>query len=357
MARRPRLAEGIRFEPKEDGFVVRREAQNRVHFLNGTASLVLALSDGTNAVADIAATLQEHYGLREPPLDDVERVLGQLVEEGLVVDGAAAPADEGRDLGPVPPPSDRASAPSARVLILTPVKDAAPYLPGYFANLASLTYPHELLSLGMLEGDSRDGTFAALEGPIADLAGRFRRARHWQRDFGYRIPADLPRWTYSLQMMRRSVLARSRNHLLSRALDDEDWVLWIDVDVIEYPPDIVERLLAVGRSIVHPNCVCDWGGPSFDRNARRGREQLLLSDLRQEGDMVELDTVGGTMLLIRADLHRDGLVFPPFPYGRPNERARSSLPAIETEGLACMAWDMGHRCWGLPNLEVRHAPE
>jgi hypothetical protein len=67
------------------------------------------------------------------------------------------------------------------------------------------------------------------------------------------------------------------------------------------------------------------------------------------------------MLLVRADLHREGLVFPPFPYGRPNRFARATNPLmgdgmgeVETEGLGLMAKDMGHECWGMPNLEVVH---
>lgn len=240
------------------------------------------------------------------------------------------------------------------LLILTPVKDAIDHLSTYFGNLRSLDYPPDRLSLGMLESDSRDSTFEALAAPLERLAASWRRVRRWKTDFGYRIPAGLPRWTPSLQLVRRSVLARARNHLLFRALDDEDWVLWLDVDVVEYPADILQRLLAVGRSIVTPNCVTDYGGPSFDRNAWRGRGHHVLSDLRAEGELVELDTVGGTMLLIRADLHRDGLVFPPFPYGRANPKARPDTPELETEGLGLMARDMGHRCWGLPNLEILH---
>ena len=27
---------------------------------------------------------------------------------------------------------------------------------------------------------------------------------------------------------------------------------------------------------------------------------------------------------------------------------------VETEGLGLMAKDMGHECWGMPNLEVVH---
>jgi GT2 family glycosyltransferase len=149
------------------------------------------------------------------------------------------------------------------------------------------------------------------------------------------------------------VLARSRNYLLSRALDDEDWVLWLDVDVIEYPPDIIEKLLAVERDIVQPHCVLDYGGRSFDQNAWRDHGRLHLDDLREEGDVVELDAVGGTMLLVRADLHRDGLVFPVAPYGLTNPFARAT-GELETEGLGILARDMGYRCWGLPNLEIKH---
>jgi len=156
------------------------------------------------------------------------------------------------------------------------------------------------------------------------------------------------------------VLAKSRNHLLSRALADEDWVLWLDVDVIAYPRDIVERLLAAGRDIVQPHCVTE-GGRTFDHNAWRDQGRLLMSDLRAEGDLVRLHAVGGTMLLVRADLHRDGLIFPPFLYGRaspfvrqPNPWLPDTVGELETEGLGLMAMDMGHQCWGLPNLEILH---
>ena len=42
------------------------------------------------------------------------------------------------------------------VLILTPAKNAGPFLQTYFAALAKLSYPRELISLGFLESDSRD---------------------------------------------------------------------------------------------------------------------------------------------------------------------------------------------------------
>ena len=120
-----------------------------------------------------------------------------------------------------------------------------------------------------------------------------------------------------IQVARRAAISKSRQLSALAALDDEDWVLWLDVDVVEYPPDIIERLLAAGRDIVHPNCVKEYGGRSFDLNAWRDQGRLHLHDLRSEGDLVRLHAVGGTMLLVRADLHREGLVFPPFLYGKP----------------------------------------
>ena len=71
---------------------------------------------------------------------------------------------------------------------------------------------------------------------------------------------------------------------------------------------------------------------------------LPLSKLREQGDVVELHGVGGAMLMVRADVHREGAVFPSFPYKR----------RIETEGFAAMARDAGYKSWGMPNLEVIH---
>jgi hypothetical protein len=251
---------------------------------------------------------------------------------------------------PVPKPVVRAGT----VLILTPVKDAAACLDGYCERLRQLAYPHGAISLGFLESDSSDETFQALSRHVRRLRKEFRRVGLWKKDFGYQVPTGIHRGVETIQEQRRAILAKSRNHLLAHALEDEEWVLWLDVDVIEYPPDIIERLMATGKDLVQPHCVLDYRGPTFDKNAWRDHGRLHLDDLRAEGDLVELDAVGGTMLLVRADLHRDGLVFPSFPYGEGNPLIREGRGELETEGLGMMARDMGHRCWGMPNLEIRH---
>ena len=161
------------------------------------------------------------------------------------------------------------------------------------------------------------------------------------------MPDDVPRFEAVYQPQRRAVLARARNHLLFRALRDEDWVLWLDVDIVEYPRDILQRLIALDLDIVHPHCVTDYGGRSFDLNAWCDNGRVHMDDMRGRG-RVRLDSAGGTMLLVRADGHRDGLVFPPFFYGAssrwvraPNPWRGNHLGEIETEGFAVMAKDMG----------------
>jgi len=311
---------------------------------------------------------EEAYEARLGELAESYRLdLAYLYGHGASPATGAAPAAPSRcesPAGPGPGAAPGAAAVPPAVLVLVPVKDAERYLPRFVENLRAVTYPHSRLSLAFLESDSRDGTFAWLQGRQAGLSAEFNRVSLFKRDYGLQLAG--PRWEAGVQYRRRSVLARSRNTLLAEALRDEAWVLWIDVDVARWPPDVIERLLAAGRDIVVPNCLAERTGEPFDLNTfklkpgaegldwspylvdgllqpPRGFGRLYLTELRQF-DCVEVDGVGGTMLLVRADLHREGLMFPPFSY----------RGYIETEGLAQMARDMGHRCWGLPGLEIFH---
>lgn len=252
---------------------------------------------------------------------------------------------------------------SQAILVLTPMKQAAAQLDRYFANLAALEQDPSDISLGFLVSDSPDGTAEAVRERLPSLRARYRRVTLIERDFDFAVPPDLRRWSAAIQAPRRTVLARSRNHLLFGALADEDWVLWLDADVASYPADVLTRLLDTGKSIVHPHCVVAPGDRSFDGNAWREQGRVHMDALRGR-HLVRLDSVGGTMLLVRADIHRDGLVFPAYPYGTGSPYARPSNAVtghrggeLETEGLALMAKDMGHEVWGMPDLEIVHHPE
>jgi len=253
----------------------------------------------------------------------------------------------------------QSSGDQPKVLILTPVKNAERYLARYVELIEALDWPASRLSLGMLDSDSKDGT----EARLYELEARMRkcadRVTLKKRDFGFHMPDAIPRWAPAFQVARRTVLARARNHLLFAALDNEDWVLWIDVDIVDYPPDAIQRLLAAERDILQPHCVLEHGGPTFDQNGWIDHGKRTLHDMRGSSDPVRMDSVGGSMLFVRADLHRDGLVFPPYKYGVESNAIRDPHPLwgkgeIETEGLAMMARDMGHQCWGSPDFEILH---
>lgn len=68
------------------------------------------------------------------------------------------------------------------------------------------------------------------------------------------------RHDFSLQVSRRERLAKSRTWLLSAAMTPEvDWVLWVDVDVVDYERDLIQVLRRwAGREraeVVVPNCM------------------------------------------------------------------------------------------------------
>lgn len=271
------------------------------------------------------------------------------------------PADDATTRSTGPEAGDRPP-----VLVLTPIKNARRHLARYAELLNRLDYDPAALSVAFLEGDSSDGTAEALDELLPSLRRRFARAELFRHDYGFNLEGD--RAAPRHQRQRREIIARARNRLLSGALRDEDWVLWLDADLVDYPPDLLLQLLAADKDIVVPHCVLPHGA-TFDLNtfcfsvaaggrddARylvdglfqppRGANRLYLETFKTER-LVPVDGVGGTALLIRADLHREGLSFPPFAY----------RGYIETEGLAMMAKDMGHQCWAMPRLRIVHAAD
>ncbi len=250
-----------------------------------------------------------------------------------------------------------------RVIVMTPMRDTRPYLDRYFELLDRLDYPSDRLSLAILEGDSTDGSYEALSDKRFLHRDRYRSFHLLRFDTGFRL--DVPRWDARVQFERRSRLAEIRNRLLSECLGENDWVLWLDADLVDYPASLLKDLLASGREVAVPLCVRTDGKP-FDLNTfilhpekvesedpahlidglfqpPRGVGRAYL-DTAEDG-WVEVDGVGGAALLVRADVHRQGLVFPSWSY----------RGYIETEGLAMIAKDMGVRCWGNRSIVVVHA--
>ena len=264
------------------------------------------------------------------------------------------------------------------VLVVSPMRDRKHALERYFRLLDGLSYPRHLISLAIIEGDSKDGTFAALQERFRHSTLGLRRVTLIKQDTAYQIDR-FQRHKHNVQGPRRSHLGKVRNWLTQSSLIDEEWVMWMDADLWSYPQNLVQSLLASKKRLVVPHVVgeCKNKGScnTFDLNSwqetaksramqkKIPRDQLLfegyhspthrkhMSHLRRECDpklgetcLAKLDGVGGGIILVKADLHRDGLVFPTFAFQH----------AIETEGYAKFALAMGVQPWGMPKLEVIH---
>ena len=148
-----------------------------------------------------------------------------------------------------------------RVLILTPLHDAARYIHRYFELIVELTYPHELIDLGFLVGDTKDETLALLTTEADQLQRGEYAVRSIQvisRDFGQSIFQDTQeKHSFAAQAPRRKLMAKARNYLLYTTLKpDHSWVFWRDVDVEESPPSILEDFMSHDKDVLVPS-MCD----------------------------------------------------------------------------------------------------
>ncbi|KAF9329528.1 Golgi mannosyltransferase complex subunit [Podila minutissima] len=280
-------------------------------------------------------------------------------------------------------PSTNHTSPTDTVLILTPLMDAVPFLERYFSKLATIDYPKELLSLGFLVSTAPDQevdpTLQAVEKHTSQLdnSSDYRRITLLQQKSKSTQRYE-ERHEYDRQTKRRQTLARCRNALVTTALLDESWVLWLDVDVVEYAPTLLLELMRFNKDIIAPNCfrkIQSWPttkNEPYDRNnwietTESLAEQQVLDedDILYEGyeyeqptyrlsmadmdeqspEIMPIDGIGGTFTLVKALVHRSGVGFPTFPVNH----------QIETEGFAKWAKREGFSVWGAPRHIVMHA--
>ncbi|KAF2462151.1 alpha-1,6 mannosyltransferase subunit [Lineolata rhizophorae] len=277
------------------------------------------------------------------------------------------------------------------VLILTPMTR---FYQGYWDNLLKLSYPHELISLGFITPKTREGNAAtaALQEQINKVQSgskgkRFASVTILRQDTEIPLQSqdEAERHKMENQKMRRAAMSKARNSLLFTTLGPTtSWVLWLDADIVETPASLIQDLAAHDKPVIVPNCFQRYYNDEkkamdvrpYDFNswidsqtaqilaAKMDNDDILLEGYRElptyrtlmaymadsNQDLhaeVQLDGVGGTALLVKADVHRDGAMFPPFSF----------YHLIETEGFAKMASRLGWKSWGLPNYFVYHFNE
>ncbi|KAI9725230.1 MAG: Mannan polymerase II complex anp1 subunit [Chrysothrix sp. TS-e1954] len=276
-----------------------------------------------------------------------------------------------------------------RILLCAPLRDAATHLPMFFGHLRNLTYPHNLIDLAFLVGDSKDNTLTLLSDLLAQLqehedpSQQFGEISIIEKDFGQKVNQDVEsRHGFAAQADRRKSMAQARNWLLSAALRPvHSWVYWRDVDVETAPFTILEDLMRHNKDVIVPNVwrpLPDWlgGEQPYDLNSWQESETALaLADTLDEDAVIvegyaeyatwrphlaylrdpygdpdmemEIDGVGGVSILAKARVFRSGVHFPAFSFEK----------HAETEGFGKMAKRMQYSVVGLPHYTIWHMYE
>ena len=86
MSGNPKHVDGLDINPADDGYIIYQPDQDRVHYLNATAVLILELCNGTNSEEEIVDLVKQAYGLSDSPGQVVQEALKQLKSEGLLVE-------------------------------------------------------------------------------------------------------------------------------------------------------------------------------------------------------------------------------------------------------------------------------
>jgi hypothetical protein len=81
---RPQKKQDLEVHAVGDQIVVYEAGPDLVHYLNPSAAMVLELCDGNHSPTDIAAIMQEAYGLTCSPIGEVNVCLIDLKKTGLI---------------------------------------------------------------------------------------------------------------------------------------------------------------------------------------------------------------------------------------------------------------------------------
>lgn len=187
---------------------------------------------------------------------------------------------------------------------------------------------------------------------------------------------------------RRARLSTLRNYLMLRSLVDEPHMVWVDADIAEFSPGVVQAMIGHAEEredvgLVTAHCSIDEPGEDYDKkawsldkeapglmgsvaekdfqqadyrlqNTRHQVKELIKGT--SDNDLIPLDSVGGTILYVRSNLVHRGVSFPPFHVVGATW-SRDGWAGIETEGICYVAQQLGGSgCFLLGgNHSVRHA--
>lgn len=259
-----------------------------------------------------------------------------------------------------------------RVLILSTVKesDSANFVK-HFELLAGIKFPHDQIDVAYL-----------LEEENQALQTELDRIQASHKPFNS-VKIVTKRFNNTNNECIKD--SRERNYLLATSLKPEhDWVLWRNMDIVESPKNIIDDLISHHVDIIVPNVwyhrfedgkdtegkrdyrswieslqgdamsnrlpkdtIIQTHNKEFETDRKYMVEMGVSNDEVRSREQIDLDGISSATILIKADVHRAGINFPPYPFEN----------QCGSEGLGKMAKRAGYRVVGLPNYVIWQTEE
>jgi len=275
-----------------------------------------------------------------------------------------------------------------KVLVLTVVET---YNEKYWSNLLNLSFDKQSLELGLmvLPTEEGDAVLKKLETKIKDIQGQ-KENGVFKKITILRANASPDYLTVGhdeiqKELIKRKYLATLKNELVTSTIGPEDrYILWLGSEITETPESLIEDLISVKKPVVTANIQKHQEnikeGVSYDyENSKtwieNGNWQLQLNTFPPNYVVMEgiggvvtervhinhlmekentkeshlsaigMDSVSMACTLVQSDVHRDGAMFPNFPF----------YHFVDTEGFSKMVKRLNYNLFALPNYIVYHS--
>ena len=215
-----------------------------------------------------------------------------------------------------------------KIMIITLVKNDAKWIPRFLSNFDVLDYPKELLKIIFIYGISTDNSF--------ELISNFKNSHS---AWNIKICEELKNFQ---NKTGNSAYVSSLLNDIKAELTDEEFVWYIDADIVNFPPETLKKLMEVNKDIVAAWAVyidrdkTEQLADSYIFRDIYGR-CISIWDVSKITKPIELGSVG-MCYLVNEKIFRTISFEDPCPNFQFCKNAREA----------------GYRIWALPYLKVYH---
>lgn len=181
------------------------------------------------------------------------------------------------------------------ILIGTPVKNCGKFLDNYAHQLAKLDYPKEKITIVIIENDSDDKSYQILKEKIIPFLKKFpyRAVYLEKKDVGFHL-SHFSRHLKEVRIKRQESIDRTRQHIVTNYLLDNQYIFWVDADLEQIPPASLKICLTYDADVVVP---------LFKLKTSEIYDASTYSEGRYIGELIQEDRQRETWKIDRTNCH------------------------------------------------------